>query len=75
MAEVEGKLLSNFRRLDNYATVRNRETDINQQDETLTMSFDLLLNMRPVEDGGRLERIKFNGGIQEDGENQSNRQD
>ena len=41
MEEVEQKLLNNFTRLDDYATVRNRETTINQDDETLVMSFDL----------------------------------
>ncbi|MBV6739911.1 hypothetical protein KUE03_05045 [Lactobacillus gasseri CECT 5714] len=64
MDEVEQKLLNNFTRLDDYATVRNRETTINQDDETLVMSFDLLLNMYKVESGGKLERIEFNGGIQ-----------
>ena len=64
MEEVEQKLLNNFTRLDDYATVRNRETTINQDDETLVMSFDLRLEMYPVQDGGTLERIEFNGGIQ-----------
>ena len=64
MEEVEQKLLNNFTRLDDYATVRNRETTINQDDETLVMSFDLRLKMYPVQDGGKLERIEFNGGIQ-----------
>lgn len=64
MEEVEQKLLNNFTRLDDYATVRNRETTINQDDETLVMSFDLRLEMYPVEDGRKLERIEFNGGIQ-----------
>ncbi len=64
MEEVEKKLLNNFTRLDDYATVRNRETTINQDDETLVMSFDLRLEMYPVQDGGKLERIEFNGGIQ-----------
>lgn len=64
MEEVEQKLLNNFTRLDDYATVRNRETTINQDDETLVMSFDLKLEMYPVQDGGKLERIEFNGGIQ-----------
>ncbi len=63
MEEVEQKLLNNFTRLDDYATVRNRETTINQDDETLVMSFDLRLEMYPVQDGGKLERIEFNGGI------------
>lgn len=64
MEEVEQKLLNNFTRLDDYATVRNRETTINQDDETLVMSFDLRLEMYPVQDGRKLERIEFNGGIQ-----------
>lgn len=64
MEEVEQKLLNNFTRLDDYATVRNRETTINQDDETLVMSFDLRLEMYPVQDGGKLERIEFNVGIQ-----------
>lgn len=64
MEEVEQKLLNNFTRLDDYATARNRETTINQDDETLVMSFDLRLEMYPVQDGGKLERIEFNGGIQ-----------
>ncbi|GAB2065332.1 phage tail terminator family protein [Lactobacillus gasseri] len=64
MDEVEQKLLNNFTRLDDYATVRNRETTINQDDETLVMSFDLRLEMYPVQDGGKLERVEFNGGIQ-----------
>ncbi len=64
MEEVEQKLLNNFTRLDDYATVRNRETTINQDDETLVMSFDLRLEMYPVQDGGKLERVEFNGGIQ-----------
>lgn len=64
MEEVEQKLLNNFTRLYDYATVRNRETTINQDDETLVMSFDLRLEMYPVQDGGKLERIEFNGGIQ-----------
>lgn len=64
MEEVEQKLLNNFTRLDDYATVRNRETTINQDDETLVMSFDLRLEMYPVQDGGKLERIEFNGEIQ-----------
>lgn len=64
MEEVEQKLLNNFTRLDDYATVRNRETTINQDDETLVMSFDLRLEMYPVQDSGKLERIEFNGGIQ-----------
>lgn len=64
MEEVEQKLLNNFTRLDDYATVRNRETTINQDDETLVMSFDLRLEMYPVQDGGKRERIEFNGGIQ-----------
>lgn len=64
MEEVEQKLLNNFTRLDDYATVRNRETTINQDDETLVMSFDLRLEMYPVQDGGKLERIELNGGIQ-----------
>lgn len=67
MDEVEQKLLNNFTRLEDYATVRNRETTINQDDETLVMSFDLLLNMYKVENGGKLERIEYSGGIQEDG--------
>lgn len=62
--EVEQKLLNNFTKLDDYATVRNRETTINQDDETLVMSFDLRLEMYPVQDGGKLERIEFNGEIQ-----------
>ena len=66
MDEVEQKLLNNFTRLDDYATVRNRETTINQDDEILVMSFDLLLNMYKVENGGKLERIEYSGGIQED---------
>lgn len=74
MEEVEQKLLNNFTRLDDYATVRNRETTINQDDETLVMSFDLRLEMYPVEDGGKLERIEFNGGLQEDGNRDSGRQ-
>lgn len=64
MEEVEQKLLNNFTRLDDYAAVRNREATINQDDETLVMSFDLRLEMYPVQDGGKLERIEFNGGIQ-----------
>ena len=64
MEEVEQKLLNNFTRLDDYATVRTRETTINQDDETLVMSFDLRLEIYPVQDGGKLERIEFNGGIQ-----------
>lgn len=64
MEEVEQKLLNNFTRLDDYATVRNRETTINQDDATLVMSFDLRLEMYPVQDGGKLERVEFNGGIQ-----------
>ena len=64
MEEVEQKLLNNFTRLDDYATVRNRETTINQDDETLVMSFDLRLEMYPVQDGGKLERVEFNGEIQ-----------
>ena len=64
MEEVEQKLLNNFTRLDDYATVRTRETTINPDDETLVMSFDLRLEMYPVQDGGKLERIEFNGGIQ-----------
>lgn len=64
--EVEQKLLNNFTRLDDYATVRNRETTVNQEDETLVMSFDLRLEMYPVEDSGKLERIEVNGGLQED---------
>lgn len=64
MEEVEQKLLNNFTRLDDYATVRNREMTINQDDETLVMSFDLRLEMYPVQGGGKLERIEFNGGIQ-----------
>lgn len=71
MEEVEQKLLNNFTRLDDYATVRNRETTINQEDETLVMSFDLRLEMYPVEDGGKLERIEFNGGLQENGNRDS----
>lgn len=71
--EAEQKLLNNFTRLDDYATVRNRETTVNQDDETLVMSFDLRLEMYPVEDGRKLERIEFNGGSQEDG-SQSNDQ-
>ena len=71
MDEVEQKLLNNFTRLDDYATVRNRETTVNQEDETLVMSFDLRLEMYPVEDGGKLERIEFNGGLQEDGNRDS----
>lgn len=71
MEEVEQKLLNNFTRLDDYATVRNRETTINQDDETLVMSFDLRLEMYPVEDGGKLERIEFNGGLREDGNRDS----
>lgn len=71
MDEVEQKLLNNFTKLDDYATVRNRETTINQDDETLVMSFDLLLNMYKVEDGGKLERIEFNGGLQENGNRES----
>lgn len=67
MEEVEQKLLNNFTRLDDYATVRNRETTINQDDETLVMSFDLRLEMYPVQDGGKLERIEVNGGLKEDG--------
>lgn len=67
MKEVEQKLLNNFTRLDDYATVRNRETTINQDYETLVMSFDLLLNMYKIENGGKLERIEYSGGIQEDG--------
>ena len=67
MEEVEQKLLNNFTRLDDYATVRNRETTINQDDETLVMSFDLLLNMYKIENGGKLKRIEYSGGIQEDG--------
>ena len=63
MDEVEQKLLNNFTRLDDYATVRNRETTINQDDETLVMSFDLLLNMYKIENGGKLERIEYSGGI------------
>lgn len=65
--EVEQKLLNNFTKLDDYATVRNRETTINQDYETLVMSFDLLLNMYKVEDGRKLERIEYSGGIREDG--------
>lgn len=64
MEEVEQKLLNNFTKLDDYATARNRETTINQDDETLVMSFDLRLEMYPVQDGGKLERIEFNGEIQ-----------
>lgn len=71
MEEVEQKLLNNFTRLDDYATVRNRETTINQDDETLVMSFDLRLEMYPVQDGGKLERIEFNGGIQQNGNRDS----
>ncbi|MBD0889035.1 hypothetical protein GRI01_02130 [Lactobacillus gasseri] len=63
MEEVEQKLLNNFTRLDDYATVRNRETTINQDDETLVMSFDLRLEMYPVQDGEKLERIEVNGGL------------
>ena len=71
MEEVEQKLLNNFTRLDDYATVRNRETTINQEDETLVMSFDLRLEMYPVEDSGKLERIEVNGGLQENGNRDS----
>ena len=71
MDEVEQKLLNNLTRLDDYATVRNRETTVNQEDETLVMSFDLRLEMYPVEDSGKLERIEVNGGLQEDGNRDS----
>lgn len=71
MEEVEQKLLNKFTRLDDYATVRNREITVNQEDETLVMSFDLRLEMYPVEDGGKLERIEVNGGLQEDGNRDS----
>ena len=59
MEEVEQKLLNNFTRLDDYATVRNRETTINQDDETLVMSFDLRLEMYPIKRKPRLRWAKL----------------
>ena len=49
MEQVEGLLLDNFVMLDNYATVRNREFKTDQEQETLTMMFDLFLNMYKVD--------------------------
>lgn len=49
IAGVESLLLDNFVTLNDYATVRNREFNTNSEQETLTMNFDLLLNMYKVE--------------------------
>lgn len=64
---VEGLLLDNFVRLDNYATVRNREFQPDQEQETLTMMFDLFLNMYKVDHTPMQRRLHINErGFEED---------
>ena len=60
---VEELLLDNFTRLDEYSTVRNRDINTDPKEETLTMQFDLLLNMYKVDPMQR--SLDINGGIKE----------
>ena len=63
---VESLLLDNFTRLGNYATVRNREFNTDIKEETLTMMFDLLLNMYKIEDIPRQRKVDINERYKED---------
>lgn len=58
---VEDLLSDNFIRLGDYATARNREFDKNTNEETLTMSFDLLLNMYEIKHITKQKELDING--------------
>lgn len=62
---VEELLLDNFTRLDKYSTVRNRDINTDPKEETLTMQFDLLLNMYKVDQTPMQRSLDINGGIKE----------
>lgn len=62
---VEELLLDNFTRLDEYSTVRNRDINTDPKEETLTMQFDLLLNMYKVDQTSMQRSLDINGGIKE----------
>lgn len=62
---VEELLLDNFTRLDEYSTVRNRDINTDPKEETLTMQFDLLLNMYKVDKTPMQRSLDINGGIKE----------
>ena len=62
---VEELLLDNFTRLDEYSTVRNRDINTDPKEETLTMQFDLLLNMYKVDHTPMQRSLDINGGIKE----------
>lgn len=58
--KTESLLLDNFTRLGDYATVRNREFNTDTKEETLTMIFDLLLNMYKIEDIPKQRKVDIN---------------
>lgn len=62
---VEELLLDNFCALKDYATVTNRSTHPDSDQQTLTFEFDLRLDMHPVEDVASMERIEQNGGVKD----------
>lgn len=49
MEHVEGLLLDNFCSLEEYATIRRRETRVDTQNETLTLSFEVWIRMHKIE--------------------------
>lgn len=67
MTKVESLLLDNFITLNDYATVRNREFKRNSEQETLTLNFDLLLNMYRVDDTPRQRSLDINERINDEG--------
>lgn len=56
MEQVEELLLDNFTRLGTYATVRNREFRTNQEEQTLTLTFDVDQNMFRVDNTIKMRR-------------------
>ncbi|GAA3626377.1 hypothetical protein GCM10022297_01130 [Lactobacillus hamsteri] len=60
MDHVHDLLADNFVRLGTYATIRNREFNLDQKEETLTVSFDILLNMYRVDDVSMQRSLDIN---------------
>lgn len=58
---VQEQLLDNFTRVGDYATVRNRSFNLDSNETTLSMQFNLLLNMHATDSTPNMKEVEISG--------------
>lgn len=61
LASVETLLFDHFTKLDTYASVRNREIQLDSTERTLTMTFEIWMRMYPQDHTPKMKKVKVSG--------------